>query len=594
MAKQSKAAAEQMTPQEVQDLLILHNKEAKTLEALTKPEKEGEPGKMVPFNDENRNSFLKIDKGANWVEAFWRNLASQFKDPTRFNLLSIQEAQLDDPKIKKALKELAAGNDNVATRELLDKYEIRANTPAQEQDYGIDWEKFKAMGITREGLEATGMLEDFLKKHAGQVPAQVQETRYNEALVPWQELGTIGISREYILKRGLLNDLLNGYKSRELVPMTIDTGFARARIEGRIAFMPAEGGSLKLMVWGVKHKPAFDNPFQGHVFSLEDRRNLMESGNMGRTVSLQQRDNEFAESFVSRDKLTNDLYYVKADEVIIPKEIKNIQLSEHEMNALREGRAIKLEGLVSDKGNTYSTSIQISAERRGIEYIFENSGQFNAQSLGGKELTQDQRDRLNAGETVLIENMKAKESGAPYDRFVKLDPGTGRPQYYSFNPDTPENARQIIVPRELGGQPIPEEDRLALREGKVIHISDMVSQRGDALAPFVRLDMRTGKPQYSYDPNKFDERPRFEVPQKIHNVQLSATQRAQLQDGKTVRVDGIVTSTGSVISQYAKVNKGQTNIELSNDNPDTRRERAERNRAFRQGQDNRQGARQAM
>ncbi len=595
MAKQSNAAAEQMTPQEIQEFLILHNKAARTLEALAKPEKDGDANRMVPFNDENRNSFLKIDKGANWVESFMKNLVSQFKDPTHFNLFSIQEANLDDPKTKKALKDLAAGKETQAVKDFLGKYEIRAKATAQEQSDGIDWEKFKEMGITKEGLKAMGLLDDFYKKHAAQVPAQAQETRYNEALAPWSELEAIGISREYLVKRNLLPDLLNGYKSKEVVPMTIDTGFARARIEGKIAFVPGgDEGRLKFLVWGVKEKPSFDTPFMGHVFSVEDRRNLLETGNMGRTVSLLHRDNDFAESFISLDRKTNDLFAVKASDVVIPREIQNVTLDENEMNALREGKAIQLELTSAKKGREYPVTIQISADRRGIEYIFENDGKFNAESLGGKELTQNERDRLNAGETVLVEGMINRTTGAPYDRFVKLDPGTGRPLYFSFNPDSPEDARQIIVPRDLGGVQIPEVDRLDLQVGKVVHIPDMVSAKGEPLPPFVRLDMRTGKAQFSYDPNKFEERPAFNVPQNIHNVQLSSLQRAQLQDGKAVKVDGIVTAGGKVITQYAQVSKNQTHIVLTNDNPETRRERSQSNRNFKKTQDNRQGARQAV
>jgi hypothetical protein len=393
------------------------------------------------------------------------------------------------------------------------------------------------------------------------------------------------------VQRDLLTGLLQGYKSRELVPMTLDNGYVRARIEGRIALMPSDG-ALKLMVWGVKHKPALDRPFMGHVFSVEDRRNLLESGNMGRTVGILN-EGEMTPHFISRDRLTNDLFGISINDVYFPKEIQKVELSEHEINELREGRAIKLEW-TSDKGKDHTAMIQISAERRGIEYIYGNNGPFNAESLGGKKLTQDERDRLKAGETVLIEDMVGKESGIPYDRFVKLDPETGRPQYYSFNPDSPENARQIIIPKELGGIVLSQEDRLDLQGGKVIHVTDMVSQRGENLPPFVRLDMRTGRVQYSYDPNKFDEKPRFEVPQMVHNVQLTATQRAQLQDGKAVKVDGIVARDGNVISQYVKVNKGQTHLEFSNDNPDARRERSQRSTNFRQTQDNRQSRGRAV
>jgi hypothetical protein len=585
MAMKNSSAEEQKNPQE-NDIVILHNKLDKMLEALAKPDKEGGPGKMVPFDDENRNSFLKIDRGANWLESFLKNLTSQFKEPSHFNLFAIGEAQLDDPKIRKALKELAEGKQTKAVGEFLDKYEIRLKNPEQAKESGIDWEALKKDGITREGLEKMGLLDDFLKKHAAQASGQSQQTRFNESLVPWAELQKVGLTREYLVRRDILPGLLNGYKSRDLVPMTIDTGSVRARIEGRIALMHSPDG-LKLMVWGVKQTPPFDRPFHGHVFSPEDRRNLMETGNMGRTVELL-RDGESTLSFVSRDRLTNDLYAVRVEDVFVPREVQNYKLSDHEMNELKEGRAIKLE-LTSEKGNDYSATVQISAERRGVEYSFVNSKLFNAETLGGAKLSQDQRDRLNAGESVLVENMTAKESGMLYDRYVKLDPASGRPLFFQFNPDSPEDARQVIVPKELGGQKISEDDRATLREGGVIHQPEMVSQKGETLPPFVRLDLQTGRVQYSRDPNKFDERPRFEVPQKVHNVQLTAVQRAQLQDGKAILVEGIVGTDGKVLSQYAKVNKGQTHIELSNDNPDARQKRAQREVEMRPTQENKQG-----
>jgi hypothetical protein len=585
MAKQNTAAAEQTTPQQ-QDILILHNKVDKLLEVLASRDEEGK-SKMVPYNEENRNTFLKIDKGASWVESFWKNLVSQFKDPTRFNLLSIQEAKLDDPTAKKALKDLAAGKDTKAVRDFLNKYEIRAKEPSHANDYGVDWEALAKQGITKEGLEKIGMLDDFLKKHAAQATGQPQNHRYSESLINWDEMKKMGISRDYLAQRNLLDPLLKGYKSNELVPLTIDAGQVRARIEARISLMNSPEG-LKLLMFGVKQKPEFGRAFLGHVFSAEDKRNLLETGNMGRTVELRHRDGEYALSFVSLDRLTNDILAVKAEDVYVPKEIQNIQLSEHEMNELREGRAIKLDGLVaSESGRNYDATIQINAERRGIEYIFESNKLFNAEKLGEVKLSQQQRDDLNAGKTILVENMVGKDSGALYDRYVKLDEGTGRPVFLQFNPDSPEDARQVIVPKELGGVRLTEEDRLTLREGRPVFVKDMTTRDGQERSSFVRVDMHTGRVQYSNDPNKFDERPRFEVPQELYGAKLTALQRAQLQDGKAVLVEGIKGYDGKVISQYAKVSRDQTRIDLTNDNPDRRQASSQRN-ANRQSHDNTQ------
>ena len=47
-------------------------------------------------------------------------------------------------------------------------------------------------------------------------------------------------------------------------------------------------------------------------------------------------------------------------------------------------------------------SIQVNAERRGVEFIFENDKLFNRQYLGGVELTKKQIDDLNGGKACLL------------------------------------------------------------------------------------------------------------------------------------------------------------------------------------------------
>ena len=72
--------------------------------------------------------------------------------------------------------------------------------------------------------------------------------------------------------------------------------------------------------------------------------------------------------------------------------------------------------------------MQISAERRGIEYIFENDRVFNRQELGGVKLTKQQVEDLNLGKAIFVEDMKRKD-GELFSAFVRLDPQSGRPAY---------------------------------------------------------------------------------------------------------------------------------------------------------------------
>ena len=156
---------------------------------------------------------------------------------------------------------------------------------------------------------------------------------------------------------------------------------------------------------------------------------------------------------------------MKAENVIIPDEIKGVKLTEQEKNDLKEGKAVFLEGMKSQAANDFDAKVQISAERRGIEYIFENDRVFNRQELGGVKLTKQQVEDLNLGKAIFVEDMKRKD-GEYFSSFVKLDPQSRRPAYMRYNPDSPEGDREIYIPKEINGVKLTGEEREDLRAGR--------------------------------------------------------------------------------------------------------------------------------
>jgi len=182
------------------------------------------------------------------------------------------------------------------------------------------------------------------------------------------------------------------------------------------------------------------------------------------------------------------LYKSTDDSVFIPNEIKGVKLDEYEKNDLREGKAVYIEGMMSDKGKEFSAHIQINADRRGIEYIFDNDRLFNRQEIGGVKLSDKQVEDLNAGKAIFVEDMKRKD-GEVFSSFVKLDEGSGKPVYTRYNPDTPEGDREIYVPKEMGGVPLTADDRQQLREGKAVFIENMTNRKGEEYSSFVKLDL---------------------------------------------------------------------------------------------------------
>ena len=89
----------------------------------------------------------------------------------------------------------------------------------------------------------------------------------------------------------------------------------------------------------------------------------------------------------------------------------------------------------------------------------------------------------------------------------------------------------------------------------------------------------------------FDQREEFKIPAKVWDVELTRKQRADLQSGKAVLVEGIKGYDGKTISQYVKANFNQGRLDFYNENPDRRRDASQRNvvsATQRQGEENRQ------
>ena len=232
--------------------------------------------------------------------------------------------------------------------------------------------------------------------------------------------------------------------------------------------------------------------------------------------------------------------------------------------------------MISNNGKEFDAHIQVNAERRGIEYIFDNDKLFNRQSLGGVELSKQQVEDLNAGKAIFVEGMERKD-GEIFSSYVKLDETTGRPAYTRYNPDSPEGAREIYIPKEINGVKITAEEQQQLREGKTIFLNDMVNRKGEEFSSFIKADLETGRLSYSRTPDGFEQREEFKIPDKVWNVKLSREQRADLQNGKSVLVEGIKGYDGKTISQYVKANFNQGRLDFYNENPDRKRDASQRN-----------------
>ena len=153
--------------------------------------------KTVPADKEHRNSFLKIDRYASMFENFLKNFWSQFKDPTRFGLLTIKEDTLDSPEVRQAVEDIAAGRKSDAVDEFLKKYEI---VPRTKENQSIN-------NQNQEEMAKKNQTQQQAAPETGQQP----KYRYNESMINWEELKHFGLSREELQERGLLDQMLKGF-----------------------------------------------------------------------------------------------------------------------------------------------------------------------------------------------------------------------------------------------------------------------------------------------------------------------------------------------------------------------------------------------
>lgn len=547
---------------QMSDIVLVLDKMELLIQAVSEINKNGKYS-TVPADKEHQNSFLKIDRYATFFENFLKNFWSQLKDPTHFGLFTMKEEEFDKSEVKQAIEDLAEGKKTKAVEEFLKKYEI---TPKNQTEQSINNQNS----------------EEMAKKNQTQQPVveandqQNNQYRYNESMINWDQLKNFGLSREYLQERGLLDSMLKGYKTNQLVPINLNFGSAVLRTDARLSLQQSNTGEVVLAIHGIRKQPELERPYFGHIFSEEDKKNLLETGNMGRVVELKGRNGEYIPSFISLDKMTNEVVAMRAENVYIPNEIKGVQLTDQEKNDLREGKKVYIEGMTAKSGNEFNAHIQVSAERRGIDFIFENDRIFNRTALGGVELTKQQIEDLNAGKAIFVEDMQRKD-GELFSSYVKLDEATGRPNYTRYNPDSPEGAREIYIPKEIGGVKLTAEEQKDLREGRAIFLNDMVNNRGEEFSSFIKADLETGRLMYSRTPDGFEERAKFEIPKEIFGAKLSGQQRADLQSGKSVLVEGMKGFDGKSISQYVKLNSNQNKLDFYNENPDRNRNASQRN-----------------
>ena len=285
-----------------------------------------------------------------------------------------------------------------------------------------------------------------------QTTTDTSEYRYKPAQIDCDTMNNLGLSKEYLEKRNLLEPLLKGYKTNELIPVSVNFGTAILRTDVRLSLQATEDGRVVPALNGIRKEPNLNFEFFGHKFTDDDRKNLLETGNMGRVVDLTNtKTGELMPSIISIDRLTNDVIALRTDFINIPDEIKGVKLNDEQKQTLMEGKPLQLEGMISKKGTEFSATVQFNADKRYVEFLFDRTGnnqqsQNNQQKsqqnqsqeapriFRGKELDDEQYNKFKAGLTVYVDGLVDKK-GQKYQGYITLNKETGKTDFSFQNPD---------------------------------------------------------------------------------------------------------------------------------------------------------------
>ena len=375
--------------------------------------------KTAPAEEANQGDFLKFNSRDGLLKNFMKNFLKQFNDPKHFGLYKVLADNVEQ---------------GVANLKTMLQNKQNPDNQQKIKDIQLDF-------------------EDYL-------PQQKNATAINPERVDWKMLETLGLSKEKLEQNGELDKMLNWQKTN-LLPIAIPVGETTIHTEARLAFRTDEEGKISLAVHSLRKEPQLDFPYMGHKFSNEEKETLLATGNLGKTIEVTPQNGEPFSTYVSIDPQTNEVIALRADRVSIPKEIKGVTLSDQQYKDLIEGKAVKVEGMTSKNGKSFDATLQVNAEKKGIEFIFgdkkslqERKAQHQEQKQGGiprklcgLTLSDKQREALNAGSTLYLKNMVDKE-GKSFNAYVRMDKEENRPRFYKWNPDKKQDKGKVVAVAE--------------------------------------------------------------------------------------------------------------------------------------------------
>ena len=483
-----------------QDVLVVRDEKTGEISVVAGLSRDGTP-KRAPAKAENTPDFLRFDRNSDLMDSFFRNFFRQCKEPSRFGFYRIAADQVEN--LLGVMKELL--KDPEANKEILSAHKVdtsnyekeakQSEGQAKETASSDDASKTQAnTEKENESSEQTNEKENDMEQKTEQTATEQQAQTapgVKQNLISGNDVNLQELGAKYGIDFNSMNEkdmkaLLN-YGKTGLVIVKPTFGGEQIEIQARLSFRKDDNDQLQLVPHFVRNEPKLDVAYKGYTFTPEDKKNLLQNGNLGKVVDFPDKNTgELRPHFISIDRLTNEIVDIPTNKVRIPDTIGKTPITKDDKRVLYSGIPLRKEIELAN-GRKFTPLLQVNVEQRGVEFVPGSTRQAQGQKQNGdkkqtadkqeqkaegdaggqkkqqdpnhwlnedgtirrlntyfkKELTEQQKDDYVAGKTIEIKEVPNKNGSGTYTAYVKFDFDKMQPRSYRNNPDLKQAKEQI-------------------------------------------------------------------------------------------------------------------------------------------------------
>ena len=483
-----------------QDVLVVRDEKTGEISVVAGLSRDGTP-KRAPAKAENTPDFLRFDRNSDLMDSFFRNFFRQCKEPSRFGFYRIAADQVEN--LLGVMKELLKNPE--ANKEILSAHKVdtsnyekeakQSEGQAKETTSSDDASKTQ-VNTEKENVssEQTNEKENDMEQKPEQTATEQQAQTapgVKQNLISGNDVNLQELGAKYGIDFNSMNEkdmkaLLN-YGKTGLVIVKPIFGGEQIEIQARLSFRKDDNDQLQLVPHFVRNEPKLDVAYKGYTFTPEDKKNLLQNGNLGKVVDFPDKNTgELRPHFISIDRLTNEIVDIPTNKVRIPDTIGKTPITKDDKRVLYSGIPLRKEIELAN-GRKFTPLLQVNVEQRGVEFVPGSTRQAQGQKQNGdkkqtadkqeqkaegdaggqkkqqdpnhwlnedgtirrlntyfkKELTEQQKNDYVAGKTIEIKEVPNKNGSGTYTAYVKFDFDKMQPRSYRNNPDLKQAKEQI-------------------------------------------------------------------------------------------------------------------------------------------------------